>query len=92
MGKLSKEARQKLRVELDRIAKEMLLEEDPAKLKLLKERYDVISDLLKTDWKVSPDTLVIVGANLLGIILILKFEQLDIITTKALSFVIKGRV
>ena len=92
MGKLSKEARQKLRVELDRIAKEMLLEEDPAKLKLLKERYDVISDLLKTDWKVSGDTLVIVGANLLGIILILKFEQLDIITTKALSFVIKGRV
>ena len=92
MGKLSKEARQKLKAELNRIAKEMLLEEDPAKLKLLKERYDVISDLLKTDWKVSPDTLVIVGANLLGIILILKFEQLDIITTKALSFVIKGRV
>ena len=92
MGKLSKEARQKLKAELNRIAKEMLLEEDPAKLKLLKERYDVISDLLKTDWKVSSDTLVIVGANLLGIILILKFEQLDIITTKALSFVIKGRV
>jgi hypothetical protein len=92
MGKLSKEARQKLKAELNRIAKEMLLEEDPAKLKLLKERYDVIFDLLKTDWKVSPDTLVIVGANLLGIILILKFEQLDIITTKALSFVMKGRV
>lgn len=92
MGKLSKEARQKLKAELNKIAKEMLLEEDPAKLKLLKERYDVISDLLKTDWKVSPDTLVIVGANLLGIILILKFEQLDIITTKALSFVMKGRV
>ena len=92
MGKLSKEAKQKLKLELDRIAKEMLLEEDPTKLKLLKERYDTISDLLKTEWKISPDTLVIVAANLLGIILILKYEQLDIISSKALSFVIKGRV
>lgn len=42
--------------------------------------------------KLSPDTVAIVVGNLLGIILILKYEKLDIITTKALGFVIKGRV
>lgn len=38
------------------------------------------------------DTLLIVGGNLLGIILILKHEKFDVIASKALGFVIKGRV
>lgn len=42
--------------------------------------------------KVSADTIAMIGANLLGIGLILKFEQLDVISTKAMSFVMKGRV
>lgn len=41
--------------------------------------------------RVSPDTLVIVGANLLGIIMILSHERLNIITTKAASLVLKPR-
>lgn len=41
---------------------------------------------------ISPDTIAIVLGNLLGIVLILKHEKIDIITTKALSFVLKGRV
>lgn len=41
---------------------------------------------------ISPDTLVVVGGNLAGILLILGYERLNIITTKALGFVIKGRV
>ena len=41
--------------------------------------------------RVSPDTLILAGTNLLGIIIILKFEQLNIITTKAMSFVQKPR-
>ncbi|GEM_PF-2660349 len=92
MGKLTKEAKQRLKVELNKVANEMLLENDPSEFESRKKRYDVLSDMLKTDWKVSPDTLLIVGANLLGIVLILYYEKLDIISTKALGFVIKGRV
>jgi hypothetical protein len=39
----------------------------------------------------SMDTLAIVAGNLLGILLILKFEKVDIITSKALSLLLKGR-
>lgn len=42
-------------------------------------------------WNVSPDTMAVVVANLLGIILILKHEELNVITSKAMNFVIKGR-
>jgi len=92
MGKLNREAKERLKVELNRIANEMMLEEDQGKFESLKKKYDVISNMLTADWKISPDTLLIVGANLLGILLILNHERLDIISTKALGFVIKGRV
>lgn len=42
-------------------------------------------------WNVSPDTMAVVAGNLLGIILILKHEELNVITSKAMNFVIKGR-
>lgn len=42
-------------------------------------------------WSVSPDTMAVVAGNLLGIVLILKHEELNVITSKAMSFVIKGR-
>lgn len=38
------------------------------------------------------DTVAIIAGNLLGILLILGYEKASIITTKALSFVIRGRV
>lgn len=40
---------------------------------------------------ISPDTVAVVAGNLLGIILILKHEELNVITSKALGFVIRGR-
>lgn len=39
--------------------------------------------------KVSPDTWAIIGANLAGILLIIGHERVGIITSKALSFVMK---
>ena len=39
--------------------------------------------------RVKNDTLAIIGGNLLGILMILKHERVDIITSKALSFVIR---
>jgi len=92
MGKLDKQTKTSLKIEIQRLIKLMVLEEDPVKLHQLSERVKELSSLLTADWKINPDTLLIVGGNLLGIILILKFEQLDIISTKALGFVLKGRV
>lgn len=40
---------------------------------------------------VSRETLVTVGANLLGILMIIKHEDVNVITSKALGFVIRTR-
>lgn len=90
--KFSEETKRAIQDEMDKIAYKMSYKDDSEEFRLLKERYDVLSGMLQTPWKVSPDTLLIVGANLLGIMLILNHERLDIISTKALGFVIKGRV
>lgn len=58
----------------------------------LNEKYQVYAEMLKTSWKFTPDTLLVVGGNLMGILLILNFERLDIVRSKALGFVLKGRV
>lgn len=47
---------------------------------------------IRKNRRIKPDTLAQVGANLAGIGLILNFEKIGVITTKALSFVVKGRV
>jgi hypothetical protein len=41
--------------------------------------------------QVSPDTLVIVAGNLLGILLIVNYEKMEIMTSKALSLVLRLR-
>lgn len=46
---------------------------------------------LEPKQKVSPDTKALIGGNLLGIVLILCYEKADVITSKALGFVLKGR-
>lgn len=39
--------------------------------------------------RVSPDTLALIGGNLLGIVLILQYEKVSVVSSKALSFVMK---
>jgi hypothetical protein len=41
--------------------------------------------------RVSPDTMVLVAGNLAGIAMILFHEQAHVVTSKALSFVLKSR-
>jgi len=41
---------------------------------------------------IKPDTIALIAANLLGIVLILHYEKLDVVTSKALGFVVRGRV
>ena len=42
--------------------------------------------------EVKPDTYWIVGGNIVGIVLVLCYEKIDIITSKAFGLIIKGRV
>lgn len=64
------------------------------------DEYEAMTDQLKKLYKlkaidkpehVCPDTLAIIAGNLIGIILILGYEQKNVITTKALMFVQKLR-
>jgi len=59
------------------------------------EKLDYIGKMLEenqTKVVISPDTLLIVGANLVGILLILNYEKLDVMSSKAVSFILKARV
>lgn len=65
------------------------------------EDYQIISANLERLYKaksyekaraVSPDVIATIAGNLLGIGIILGYERAHVITTKALGFVIKGRV
>lgn len=58
----------------------------------LHDKYRTYTEMLKPSWEIKPDTLLVVGGNLLGILLILNFERLDIVRSKAMGFVLKGRV
>ena len=56
------------------------------------KKYQAYSEMLKPTWKFSPDTVLVVAGNLIGISAILNFEKMDIIRSKAISFVLKGKV
>jgi len=51
--------------------------------------YDKFS---RSNWKVSPDALLAFFGNLAGILLVLNFEKLDIIRSKAFAMITRGRV
>ncbi len=91
--KLSKDMRKRIVEERDKIFDKMSADGvDSKDWDCYKKKYDGYNELLKRDWKISPDTMLVVGGNLLGILLILGYEKADIITSKAMSFVLKGKV
>lgn len=92
MRKLTKDTKQKVKAEYDRLVLKMLVTENLEELNVLKQRCQMCSEILETRWKVSPDTIAIVSANLVGILLILYYEKLDVVSSKAIGFVLKGRV
>jgi hypothetical protein len=54
------------------------------------ERIHGLMDIRKPS-PVSRETLLTIGANILGILLIIKHEDVNVITSKALGFVIRVR-
>lgn len=90
-----KDKRTNLEKEIDDVLKEMeLLDKDSDEYKkrvvILERLYKAKS--MDTNRRVSPDTIAVVAGNLLGILVILNFEKANVITSKALGFVLKGRV
>ena len=90
-----RDKRTNLEKEIDSVLKEM------SSLKKDSEEYADMLDNLKVLYEargekpksgIGADTIAIVCGNLLGIILILTFEKIDIITSKAIGFVLRGRV
>ena len=64
-------------------------EEVEGVIELLKKRNEMVATRPRL---IKPDTIALIAANLLGIGLILSYEKLNVITSKALGFVIRGRV
>ena len=63
-------------------------EEYPKMLNYLTRLYDLKGERPSS---VKKDTIALIAGNLAGILLILKHERMDIITSKALSFVIRAQ-
>jgi len=90
-----KDRRSKLEKEIDLILDEMRGIEATTSEYLI--RLDNLERLHKMNnenknRKVKPDTIAIVMTNLIGIGMILGYERVNIITSKALGFVLRGRV
>jgi hypothetical protein len=65
--------------------------EEYAKLLNSAKRVRRLMDTPKPSPPVNRETLLTIGANLLGILLIIKHEDVNVITSKALGFVLRVR-
>jgi len=65
-------------------------EEYEKTLRCVERLHDMIDE--EKHSTVSKDVLASVGANLLGILMIIKHESVNVISSKALSFVIRPRI
>lgn len=80
---------------IDLVQTQMLsLDADSEEFNTLNNQLEKLYKLKTTNksFRVSPDTLAIIGGNLLGIALILGYERAHVVTSKALSFVMKTKV
>jgi len=81
--------------EIDRLVGELeKLDPDSQEYEARANRLEVLCKArgIKPDRLVSTDVLVASAVNILGILLILNYENLHVVSSKALGFVLKGRV
>lgn len=57
----------------------------------LAKLYDIQNNAKKNEDKISKDTLLIAGANLAGILTIVNYERLNVVTSKAFQLLLKIR-
>jgi len=93
MMTFTKKQKSKLEEEIQRLHGEIaVLDPDTKQYTDCLANLSKLYELKKKDHTISPETLAVIGANLAGIILILGFEQANVITSKAIGFVLRGRV
>lgn len=66
----------------------MTKEEVAEVIGLVKDKNEMLASKPRL---IKPDTMALIAANLLGIVLIMNFEKANVITSKALGFVMRGR-
>ena len=69
-----------------------LLEDSVKYCEILTKSLEEYEKLSKDKWKIDLNTILVVAGNLVGILLILNFEKMDIVRSKAFSLLLKGRV
>lgn len=84
-----KEMDKLLEQQLESLLREAKTKEDIFEVLSLMKKWKELKENKK---QISSDTLLIVLGNLLGIVLILNYEGLGNVTSKALGFVIRGRI
>ena len=90
---LPKSAKSKIKAEREKVFERMCKEGiSQTDWDSLNKKYQAYTEMIKPSWTITPDTLVVAGTNLLGIVLILNFEKIDLVRSKAMNFVLKGRV
>jgi hypothetical protein len=90
----TRQPKSRLQIEIDRLvlqldAHEPTSEEFGAIVERLSKLHKMNQDVRPAS--VDPNTALTVAANLLGIAMIVRHENLNVITTKALSFVMKAK-
>lgn len=91
--KLPRSAKARIKEEQNKVLNQMSRADiSPDEWDDLNRKYMAYSEMLNKTLKFTPDTLLVVTGNLAGILLILNFEKIDIVRSKAMSFVLKGRV
>lgn len=90
-----KDKRNKLEKEIESVlAKMSLVEPSTDEYQSMTKNLEVLykAKSYEKDRHISADTIAVVVGNLVGIILILYYEKADIITSKALGHILRGRV
>ena len=103
--KKTEEKKSKEMQELESLRDAILEEEDPVRSKELLERFSLIVKLMIANTELNLErrqketidkevliALIAAGANLAGILLILNYERLSVVTSKSLGFVAKLRL
>lgn len=94
MLKNTKQEKSKIEQEIQRVHEllsvmDVATNEYEATVKQLEVLYDIEG---KTKRSISPDTAVLAATNILGIILVIRSEEFNVVTSKAFGMIMRGRV
>lgn len=91
--KLKNDVRERIKKEQEKILIEMGRDNIPfERWQQLQKMHQGYEEMLKPAFKVSPDVIFAGAINLAGILLVLNFEKIDIVRSKAFNMIVKGKL